>query len=29
MPGTYYVRVRATNMCGTGEASKEVAVVVR
>lgn len=29
MAGTYYVRIRATNMCGTGDPSKEVAVVVR
>ena len=28
-PGTYYVRVRSTNACGTGDSSNEVAVVVR
>ena len=27
-PGTYYVRIRARNACGTGSVSNEVEVVV-
>ena len=27
-PGTYYMRVRSRNVCGTGDASNEVVVVV-
>ena len=28
-PGTYYVRIRATNACGTSAPSNDVQVVVR